>query len=98
MAHDDINAIFKSKQDVVSSFSVLHLNARSLLNKLADMKSLLVNMPHPFSAIGISETWLTDETQDLVNISGYKFYLTTELKKLVVELAYMFKVIFNIDC
>ena len=81
MAHDDINAIFKSKQDVVPSFSVLHINARSLLNKLADMKSLLVNMPHPFSAIGISETWLTDEMQYLVNISGYKFLSNHRTKK-----------------
>ena len=54
MAHDDINATFKSKQDVVPSFSVLHVNARSLLNKL-DIKSLLENMPDPLSAI--SETW-----------------------------------------
>jgi hypothetical protein len=41
MAHDDINATFKSKQHVVPSFSVLHINARSLLNKLDDIKSLL---------------------------------------------------------
>ena len=45
MAHDDINATFKSKQDVVPSFSVLHINAHSLLNKLDDIKSLLENMP-----------------------------------------------------
>ena len=38
------------------SFSVLHINARSLLNKLDDIKSILENMPHPLSAIGISET------------------------------------------
>ena len=45
------------------------------------MKSLLVNMPHPFSAIGIPETWLTDETQDLVNIFGYKFLSNHRTKK-----------------
>ena len=81
MAHDDINATFKSKQDVVPSFSVLHINARSLLNKLDDIKSLLENIPHSFSAIGISETWLTDTTQDLVNISGYKFLSNHRTKK-----------------
>ena len=73
MAHDDVNAIFKSKQDVVPSFSVLQINARSLLNKLDDIKSLLVNMCHPFSAIGISETWLTNKTQDLVKVAPYTF-------------------------
>jgi hypothetical protein len=67
MAHYDINATFKSKQDVVPSFSVLHINACSLLNKFDDIKSLLENMPHLFSDIGISETWLTDTMHDLVN-------------------------------
>jgi hypothetical protein len=81
MAHDDINATFKSKQDVLLSFSVLHINARSLLNKFDDIKSLLENMPHSVSAICISETWLTDTTQDLVNISGYKFLSSHRTKK-----------------
>ena len=81
MAHDDINATFKLKQDVVPSFSVLHINAHSLLNKLDDIKSLLENIPRSFSAIGISETWLTDTTQDLVNISGYKFLSNHRTKK-----------------
>ena len=98
MAHDDINAIFKSKQDVVPSFSVLHINAHSLLNKLDDMKLLLLNMPHHFSVIGISETWLTDKMQDLVNISNHKFLSNHRTKKLAVEWAYVFKVMLNIDC
>ena len=45
MTHDDINAIFKTKQDSVPSFSVFHINARRLLNKLVDVKSLIGNMP-----------------------------------------------------
>jgi exonuclease III len=38
-------------------------------------------MPHSFSAIGISETWLTDTMQDLVHISGYKFLSNHRTKK-----------------
>jgi gamma-glutamylcysteine synthetase len=51
-----------------------------LFNKLDDIKSLLENMPHSFSAIGISESWLTD-MQDLIKISGYKFLSNHRTKK-----------------
>jgi hypothetical protein len=51
----------------------LHLNARSLLGNLDKLKILLSNIKKPFSVIGITETWLNDQTYDLVDISGYKF-------------------------
>ena len=51
----------------------MHLNARSLLGNLDKFKILLSNIKKPFSVIGITETWLNDQTHDLVDISGYKF-------------------------
>ena len=72
MVQDEVNAIFKSKQSILG-FSVFHVNIRSLLGKLDDIKSLVANMHQPFSVIGISETWLNDTTQDLVNLPGYIF-------------------------
>ena len=72
MVQDEVNAIFKSKQSILG-FSVFHVNIRSLLGKLDDIKSLVANMHQPFSVIGISETWLNDTTQDLVNLPGYSF-------------------------
>ena len=34
---------------------------------------MLGSLKKPFSVIGISETWLTDCTAELVNITGYNF-------------------------
>jgi hypothetical protein len=64
------------------------MNAHSLLNKLDDIKSLLENMPHSFSAIGIFETWLILRRTLLIFLV-INFYLITGLKKSVVELAYV---------
>ena len=56
-----------------SDFSLLHLNCRSLLGHFDDFKSLIANLHKSFCAIGISETWLNDQTFDLVNVPGYCF-------------------------
>ena len=34
---------------------------------------MLGSLKKPFSVIGISETWLTDCTAELINITGYNF-------------------------
>ena len=54
---DEVNATFESKQDNLG-FSLMHISARSLLSSFDSIKSLLANSYLPFSAIGISETWL----------------------------------------
>ena len=54
-------------------FSLMHLNARSLMGNFDKFKILLANMKKTFSLIGVSETWLNDLTSDLVNMSGYSF-------------------------
>ena len=56
---DEINSRVAAEQ-YNSSFSLLHLNSRSLISRL-------------FSVIGISETWLNDHTSDQVDIPGYNF-------------------------
>jgi hypothetical protein len=70
MVEDELNT---KLDDNNNSFSLLHLNARSLLGNLDKLKILLSNIKKPFSVIGITETWLNDQTHDLVDISGYKF-------------------------
>ena len=55
-----------------SSFSLLHLNARSLVRNFDKFTQLLDATQHEFSAIGISETWLDDVNQNYINISGYR--------------------------
>ena len=47
--------------------------ARSLLKNLDQLNLMLGSLKKPFSVIGISETWLTDCTAELINITGYNF-------------------------
>ena len=56
-----------------ANFSIMHLNARSLLGNFDKVNLLLNNIRKPFSIIGVSETWLNDATSELVNITGYNF-------------------------
>ena len=54
-------------------FSILHLNARSLLKNLDQLNFILKNLKRVFSVLGVSETWLTDSTSELVNNTGHNF-------------------------
>ena len=41
-----------------TELSILHLNIRSIANKLDDFNAYLDSLAHEFSVIGLSETWL----------------------------------------
>ena len=72
-AEDDINSRVAPLSNKVN-FSIMHVNARSLLKKNLDQLNLMLgSLRKSFSVIGISETWLTDCTAELVNIIGYSF-------------------------
>ena len=72
MTEEDIND-HVSSFDENSMFSIMHLNARSLLKNLDQLNVILKNLNRTFSVLGVSETWLTESTSDLVNIAGYNF-------------------------
>ena len=72
LAEDDINSRVAPLSNKVN-FSIMHLNARSLLKNLDQLNLMLGSLKKSFSVIGISETWLTDCTAELVNITGYSF-------------------------
>ena len=44
-----------------------------MLGHFDDFKALIANLHESFCAIGISETWLNDQTFDLINLPGYCF-------------------------
>jgi len=50
---------------------VLHVNCRSVLPKLTEIKNLILRLP--VSVLALSETWLADSLEDLVDLSGYQF-------------------------
>ena len=72
LAEDDINSRAVPLSNKIN-FSIIHLNARSLLKNLDQLNLMLGSLKKPFSVIGISETWMTDCTAELVNITGYNF-------------------------
>jgi hypothetical protein len=72
MVEDEINGLTSDKQ-FDQSFSLLHINSRSLVGNFDNFQTLIASLNKPFSAIGFSETWLNDKTCDLVNIPGYDF-------------------------
>ena len=69
---DEINAKLTNSSNS-PCFSVFHINTRSLIGHLDKFKFLLSHLQNPFSAICVSETWLTELTSDQVEIPGYKF-------------------------
>ena len=52
--------------------SLLHLDIRSLQKKINNLSNCLTNLNIQFSIIGISETWLRDDSHS-VDIDGYRF-------------------------
>ena len=54
-------------------FSIMHINARSLLKSLDKLKLIMMNMQTPPSVICVTETCLNDATSELVNIIGHNY-------------------------
>ena len=50
--------------NIKSNFSLIHLNIRSITNKFDHFKELLDSLDTEFKIIGLSETWLNDNTND----------------------------------
>ena len=51
----------------------MHLNIRSLLNKLDDTEELQSDINHKFTIIGISGTGLNDRSESLIQLPDYSF-------------------------
>jgi len=66
----DVN-IDNKKNNNNSRLNLMHLNARSLLNKNENLTEFLNQFNFQFDVVGVSETWLTEYNQHLVDIDGY---------------------------
>ena len=53
------------------SFSLFHINIRSLSKHFDYLSEYISTLNTSFSTIGVSETWLNDSNKDLFNIPGY---------------------------
>jgi hypothetical protein len=62
------------KSTDASTFSMIHINIRSLLKNFDKFNNFMDSSSHEFSVIGITETWLKpDSPLDLINMQNYKF-------------------------
>ena len=63
-----LNAFSKTR---CPNLKILHINARSLNKNFTSIKSYLNILQNPFSVVGISETWLQDIQDPLVQIHNF---------------------------
>ena len=66
-----------------------------MLKNLDQLNLMLGSLKKPFSVIGISETWLTDCTAELVNTLDTILSQIIANPKQVAELAFIYKTTFN---
>ena len=60
---------------------LLHLNIRSLMNKVEDLQQYLADIGHNFTVIGISEMWLDNNTELYIQLPNYSFINTNRKMK-----------------
>lgn len=68
---EDFNTLFCDTSVHPTSFSIVHINTRSLHKNFASLTLFLSGLKHKFSVIAISETWTTTATESLYTIPGF---------------------------
>ena len=59
------------KTSFINKFSALHINARSLINKIANLEIFLESLHFSFDIIAISETWENITNEQFLNLAGF---------------------------
>ena len=73
--HDSCKYYSKpSELQLKQGFSVLHVNARSLKNKMDNFQTLLTNSGVEWSVICVSETWFKNDILSYFNIDNYDLF------------------------
>ena len=70
---DDLNKLVEAKKLNKKTFSLMHLNIRSVPKHFDDFLVYLKTIKLVPSVIGLSETWLTEQNSDLYSIDDYNF-------------------------
>jgi exonuclease III len=52
----------------------MHLNIRSISNKFDSLKNLIDTLNIPFQIIGLTETWLNDNTVNCFTLNNYEYF------------------------
>ena len=72
-------------RNLITVISIIHFNSRSLNSNLSKFKHCLNQLNRQFTAIAISETWLTEEQTAMVDIEGYEMLSYTSTKTIKVN-------------
>ena len=72
--YHDSNSINHTFSKLNNDFGLIHLNIRSLYNKLDDFISMVSTLNFIFDVYCFSESWLDENSKDLVSIPGYLAY------------------------
>ena len=68
---EDLNGVIDGSSSI--SFSLLHLNAPSLVKNQEALSHLLINVNHKFSVLAITETWIKENNVHDIRFDGYNF-------------------------
>ena len=68
---EDLNGVIGGNNLI--SFSLFHLNARSLVKNQDALAHLLANINHKFSVLAITETWVKESNVNDLSFEGYNF-------------------------
>lgn len=63
-----------TKIETAGSFSLIHLNCRSLYSNFSSIYDYLNTLQNKFTVIAMSETWLTEEKGVEFHFEGYDFF------------------------
>ena len=64
------------------SFSLFHLNARSLVKNQDALAHLLANVNHKFSVLAKNETWVKESNVNDLSFEGYNFVSNQRTNKI----------------
>ena len=81
-----LNTFFKSSNKF--AINLIHINSRSLSKNFKQIISLISRISVPLTAIGVTETWLTNISDTSFQIDGYTFVSKSRDIKLEEVLAY----------
>ena len=79
MFNDDI---IKNANRVTNTFSMIHLNIRSMKKNLSNFEAYLKLLEHKFRIVAISETWLQDANCNLYDLQGYDIFENHRTEKI----------------
>ena len=77
---EDLNGVIAGNN--LTSFSLFHLNARSLVKNQDALAHLLANINHTFSVLAIPETWVRESNINDLSFEGCNFVSNHRAKRI----------------